>query len=106
MTHAPSPFAAAYAPPDEALVPELIARARLDGAADARADARATALIEAIRAENTSIGGLEDFLRDYGLSTKEGLALMVMAEALLRVPDEATQDALIEDKIGAGDWQH
>ncbi|MEN0087199.1 MAG: L-glutamate gamma-semialdehyde dehydrogenase, partial [Pseudomonadota bacterium] len=44
--------------------------------------------------------------RDYGLSTREGLALMVMAEALLRVPDAATQDRLIEDKIGTADWAH
>ena len=101
-----TPFAAPYAPPDEALVPELVAQVKRDTAAEARIDARATRLIEAIRSHSGTIGGLEDFLRDYGLSTKEGLALMVMAEALLRVPDSATQDALIEDKIGAGDWEH
>ncbi|MGR3540975.1 MAG: L-glutamate gamma-semialdehyde dehydrogenase [Hasllibacter sp.] len=100
-----TPFAAPYAPPDEDVVPALIERAEAaDPAAAARIDARARALIGAIRGASGGVGGLEDFLRDYGLSTAEGLALMVMAEALLRVPDAATQDALIEDKIGAGDW--
>ena len=101
-----APFAADYAPADESLVPELVARVRRNADAEARIDARATALIEAIRAEAGVLGGLEDFLRDYGLSTREGLALMAMAEALLRVPDTATQDRLIADKIGAGDWEH
>ena len=101
-----APFAAPYAPPDEALVPSLVVLVKRDVGSEARIDERATRLIEAIRAESGSIGGLEDFLRDYGLSTKEGLALMVMAEALLRVPDGATQDALIADKIGAGEWEH
>jgi RHH-type proline utilization regulon transcriptional repressor/proline dehydrogenase/delta 1-pyrroline-5-carboxylate dehydrogenase len=97
-------FAAPFAEADEAVVPRLRAAARTDAATDRAIEARATHLIEGIRDRAGGIGGLEDFLRDYGLSTKEGLALMVMAEALLRVPDTATQDALIEDKIGAGDW--
>ena len=50
------------------------------------------------------LGGIEDFLHAYSLSTKEGLALMVLAEALLRVPDAATADRLIEDKLAAGRW--
>ncbi|TFL18021.1 L-glutamate gamma-semialdehyde dehydrogenase [Jannaschia formosa] len=94
------PFSAPYAPPDEALIAPLMRHA-LPGEA-ARKTARR--LIEGIRAAHTRIGGLEDFLRDYDLSTREGLALMAMAEALLRVPDRATQDALIADKIGQGDW--
>ena len=49
-------------------------------------------------------GGIDDFLHAYSLSTKEGLALMVLAEALLRVPDAATADRLIEDKLAAGRW--
>ena len=53
------------------------------------------------------LGGVEDFLHAYALSTKEGLALMVLAEALLRVPDADTADRLIEDKLKRGDWtQH
>ena len=71
---------------------------------------RATRLVEAIRAGSGGLvgglGGVEDFLHAYALSTKEGLALMVLAEALLRVPDAATADRLIEDKLKAGDWAH
>ena len=73
-------------------------------AAEARIDARARRLIGAIRSGSGGLGGIEDFLHAYSLSTKEGLALMVLAEALLRIPDAATADALIEDKLAAGDW--
>ena len=66
----------------------------------------ATRLIEAIRAESGGIGGINDVLREYSLSTREGLALMVLAEALLRVPDATTPDRLIEDKLGQGDFLH
>jgi RHH-type proline utilization regulon transcriptional repressor/proline dehydrogenase/delta 1-pyrroline-5-carboxylate dehydrogenase len=82
----------------------LFATARLSISGEARIDAEATALIEAIRARAGGIGGVEDVLRAYSLSTKEGLALMVLAEALLRVPDSATADRLIEDKLGAADF--
>ncbi len=65
---------------------------------------QAAALICTVRAQSKpSI--MEAFLAEYQLSTKEGLALMCMAEALLRVPDDLTVTALIEDKVGAGDWQ-
>jgi RHH-type proline utilization regulon transcriptional repressor/proline dehydrogenase/delta 1-pyrroline-5-carboxylate dehydrogenase len=97
-------FDAPYASPDEQLAPRLLAGGRLDAAADARIDARARRLVEAIRARAGGLGGVEDFLHAYSLSTKEGLALMVLAEALLRVPDAATADRLIEDKLAAGDW--
>ncbi len=53
---------------------------------------------------STKPGMMEAFLGEYGLSTAEGLALMCLAEALLRVPDAATMDALIADKIAPGDW--
>ncbi len=98
------PFASPYAPDDEALIRRFIAETRLDEAAEARIDRRASGLIAAIRGRSGSIGGLEDFLREFALSTREGLALMVLAEALLRIPDAATQDRLIEDKLGGGDW--
>ncbi len=75
-------------------------------AQDARIDATATRLIDAIRAKDDRFGGVEDMLREYALSTKEGLALMVLAEALLRVPDARTADAFIEDKLGQGDFIH
>lgn len=99
------PFTAAYAPDDVALVRRLLAETALSPSAEARIDRRATAYIEAIREDAGAIGGLEDFLREFGLSTREGLALMVLAEALLRVPDAATQDRLIEDKLRGRQWQ-
>ena len=98
------PFRAPYAPADEVLAAPLLAAAPRPAEAEARINARATRLIEAIRARTGGLGGVEDFLHAYALSTKEGLALMVLAEALLRVPDAATADALIEDKLKAGDW--
>ena len=100
------PFQAPFAPPDETLAGALLAAAPRPGEAEARIDARATRLVEAIRARSGGLGGVEDFLHAYALSTKEGLALMVLAEALLRVPDAETADALIEDKLKGGDWTH
>jgi RHH-type proline utilization regulon transcriptional repressor/proline dehydrogenase/delta 1-pyrroline-5-carboxylate dehydrogenase len=97
-------FQAPYAPADETIATALLNAAGRDGAAEARLDARAGRLVAAIRARHGGLGGVEDFLHAYALSTKEGLALMVLAEALLRVPDAETADRLIEDKLKAGDW--
>ena len=97
-------FVAPYAPPDEGIAAAPAGGGSRGEAAEARIDARARRLVEAIRARAGGLGGIEDFLHAYSLSTKEGLALMVLAEALLRVPDAATADALIEDKLAAGDW--
>ena len=99
-------FTAAFAPPDEALVAELFVHANLPPQIEAGVDAQATRWIAAMRQHKAGFGGIEDFLREYSLSTKEGLALMVLAEALLRVPDAATADRLIEDKLGQGDFAH
>jgi len=100
------PLRAPYAPPDEGIARVLLASANRSPEAEARIDARARRLVAAIRARSGGLGGIEDFLHAYSLSTKEGLALMVLAEALLRVPDAATADRLIEDKLKAGDWAH
>ncbi len=97
-------FQAPFAQSDEELATGFLARAGRDRAAESRIDARAKKLIEAIRARSTGLGGIDDFLHAYSLSTREGLALMVLAEALLRVPDAATADRLIEDKLAAGRW--
>lgn len=94
-------FRADYAPADEDLVRRLLAEAHFDERAEARVAETAGRYIEAIRTTRSGLGGVEDFLREYGLSTREGLALMVLAEALLRVPDAATTDKLIEDKLSA-----
>ena len=83
-------------------------RDRVDAAGLARTDresivARAIELVRTTRARAGS-SVMQGFLAEYGLSTREGVALMCLAEALLRVPDTETIDALIEDKIGASDW--
>ena len=80
--------------------------AGLSAAQEERIDRTATRLIDAIRASDDRLGGVEDMLREFALSTKEGLALMVLAEALLRVPDARTADQFIEDKLGQGDFVH
>ena len=66
---------------------------------------RAYRLVEAIRHKDHVKSGLDAFLQQYQLSTDEGIALMCMAEALLRIPDDATRDKLIQDKIGEGQWE-
>src|SRR5512139_3864708 len=100
------PFSAPYAPDDAAIAARLLQSARLGPAQEASIDRLATRLIEAIRANEDPLGGVEDMLREFALSTKEGLALMVLAEALLRVPDARTADQFIEDKLGEGDFIH
>lgn len=99
-------FAAPYAEDDAAIAGRMLAGARLDPAREARVDAEAAGLIGAIRADVAGFGGVEEMLREYSLTTREGLALMTLAEALLRVPDAATQDRLIEDRLGHADFAH
>jgi RHH-type proline utilization regulon transcriptional repressor/proline dehydrogenase/delta 1-pyrroline-5-carboxylate dehydrogenase len=100
------PFLAPYAPDDAIMAARLLPTARLSAEQDRRIDRTAMRLIEAIRANDDPLGGVEDMLREFALSTKEGLALMVLAEALLRVPDSRTADRFIEDKLGEGDFIH
>src|SRR5262249_57878517 len=91
-------FAAPYAPPDEAVAADLLGQAARPADVEQRIDAYASRLIESIRARTGGLGGIEDFLHAYSLSTKEGLALMVLAEALLPVPDAFTAERPIEGK--------
>jgi len=100
------PFEAPYAADDGAIATVLLATAGLSAQQDVRIDHTATRLIGAIRTRDDRLGGVEDMLREFALSTKEGLALMVLAEALLRVPDARTADQFIEDKLGQGDFIH
>src|ERR1700761_1752271 len=64
----------------------------------------AEALVRTARRSARRQGVVEGFLQEFSLGTREGLALMCLAEALLRTPDEATRDALIAEKIGPADW--
>ena len=89
--------------PEAPLLARLIDQAALDSATRARITAAGADLVRKIRAD-VRPGLMEVFLAEYGLSTDEGIALMCLAEALLRVPDAETMDALIEDKIAPSDW--
>ncbi len=94
----------AYRRPEPDCVPALVAAATLPAETRAAADALARRLVEVLRDKGPG-GGVEGLIHEYALSSQEGVALMCLAEALLRVPDDETRDALIRDKIGGGDWQ-
>lgn len=90
--------------PDEAgVLRQLIDTAALSPKIRLDTTTIATKLVQQVRSAKNP-GLMEVFLAEYGLSTKEGVALMCLAEALLRVPDSQTIDALIEDKISPSDW--
>jgi len=71
---------------------------------EAKVKTRAEALVLAIRQEQQGKGGVDALLKEFSLSTEEGIVLMCLAEALLRVPDNDTADDLIRDKLMSGDW--
>ncbi|AKJ69756.1 proline dehydrogenase/pyrroline-5-carboxylate dehydrogenase [Pandoraea thiooxydans] len=95
---------AAYRRPEPECVPVLIGQAKLPAALADTTQALARKLVEALRGKRTG-GGVEGLIHEFSLSSQEGVALMCLAEALLRIPDKATRDALIRDKISKGDWQ-
>ena len=101
MTRSFSPYI--YA--DEAAsVDNLLQRLPWEAGQARRIKDNAASLIERIRAYKTKPGQLESFLREYSLNTDEGIALMCLAEALLRIPDKKTMNALIRDKMAAAEW--
>jgi RHH-type proline utilization regulon transcriptional repressor/proline dehydrogenase/delta 1-pyrroline-5-carboxylate dehydrogenase len=87
------------------LTHELASSMAFSSAQKHEVNQRAARLVEAIRAEGRDQGSLDAFLLEYSLSTEEGVVLMCLAEALLRIPDAATADKLIADKLGGADWQ-
>jgi len=66
---------------------------------------RAASLVDGTRASSRGLGGLDAFLQEYDLSSEEGVVLMCLAEALLRIPDSQTADRLISDKLASGKWE-
>ncbi len=90
---------------DEAeAVSDLLARSPLSGEDRAAVRAEAEALVRGARRKARRQGVVEGFLQEFSLGTREGLALMCLAEALLRTPDQETRDKLIAEKIGSADW--
>lgn len=94
---------AAYRRDEAECLAPLIAAATQPPETAARIRETARTLVTALRANKRS-GGVEGLVQEYALSSQEGVALMCLAEALLRIPDDATRDALIRDKIADGDW--
>ena len=86
-------------------VEELMAEARLDAADGGAVRKRAMDLVAHVRANRRHAGGIDAFMQQYDLSSQEGVAIMCLAEALLRIPDSSTALMLIQDKIGEADWQ-
>jgi len=89
---------------EEQAVTRLLHALELTGGARHRAVATAMALVEGARARRDERPFLDAFLQEFGLSNQEGIALMCIAEALLRIPDDATADRLIAEKLSTGDW--
>lgn len=86
------------------VVGELLSLLSWDDTRRKTVQEQASGLVEALRKRKAKTGELETFLQQFPLNSPEGLSLMSLAEALLRIPDSATADALIKDKIAAADW--
>jgi RHH-type transcriptional regulator, proline utilization regulon repressor / proline dehydrogenase / delta 1-pyrroline-5-carboxylate dehydrogenase len=97
---------AAYHLVDEPrLVGGLVERAIFTATERSRIADLAARLVRAARANRHQHGGIDAFMHEYGLTSEEGIILMCLAEALLRIPDKGTADALIAEKIGSGRWE-
>src|SRR5690606_21949871 len=98
---------AACRPPEPGQVASLLPRARLAPAMAAASHELASRLAATLRARQpgSRAGIVQKLLQEFSLSSQEGVALMCLAEALSRIPDPDTRDALIRDKLVAGDWQ-
>ncbi len=99
---------AAWRRPEPECVPLLIEQARLPAPQAEQAVALAARLATQLRAQKAGAGRegvVQGLIQEFSLSSQEGVALMCLAEALLRIPDKATRDALIRDKISHGNWQ-
>src|SRR5580692_4008272 len=90
--------------PEDQAVQRLLHSLELTGGARHRAVALGVKLVEGARARRDERPFLDAFLQEFGLSNQEGIALMCIAEALLRIPDDATADRLIAEKLATGDW--
>ncbi|HZF27114.1 MAG TPA: bifunctional proline dehydrogenase/L-glutamate gamma-semialdehyde dehydrogenase PutA [Steroidobacteraceae bacterium] len=103
-----TPLAAAinalYLAEERECISGLLPLARLEPEVRTRVHDQAVGLIDAVRRNRTRKGGLDAFLKQYDLASREGVILMCLAEALLRIPDAETADRLIADKIAAGNW--
>jgi RHH-type proline utilization regulon transcriptional repressor/proline dehydrogenase/delta 1-pyrroline-5-carboxylate dehydrogenase len=109
VLHDPTPLraaiTAAYRREERAAVQWLLSQVTTDSASGDTTQALARKLVEAVRAKRTRASGVDALMHEFSLSSEEGVALMCLAEALLRIPDHQTADRLIADKISKGDWK-
>ena len=99
-------FAAPYAPPDEDFFRDFMSKAPNGGLREA-SRSLAREFLRAMRSQlGEGLGSVEDFLHEFKLSSREGLAVMTLAEALVRAPDNPTADLLLADKLASGDFAH
>jgi RHH-type proline utilization regulon transcriptional repressor/proline dehydrogenase/delta 1-pyrroline-5-carboxylate dehydrogenase len=96
---------AAYCRDETESVDEMLGQAALPPAESDLVLARATELVARVRAKAHEQSAVESFMREYDLSSEEGVLLMCVAEALLRIPDKTTADKLISDKLGEANWE-
>ncbi|BBT38144.1 L-proline dehydrogenase /delta-1-pyrroline-5-carboxylate dehydrogenase [Pseudomonas guariconensis] len=103
-----SAITAAYRRPEPEVVPMLLEQARLSTEQAEATNKLAAGIAEKLRNQKSASGRagiVQGLLQEFSLSSQEGVALMCLAEALLRIPDKGTRDALIRDKISTGNWQ-
>ena len=95
----------AYRRDETEAVTDMLQRAQMTEAERAAASELARKLVTQVRANRTKANGVDALMHEFSLSSAEGIALMCLAEALLRVPDAATRNELIQDKLSGGNWQ-
>ncbi|KRB94169.1 trifunctional transcriptional regulator/proline dehydrogenase/L-glutamate gamma-semialdehyde dehydrogenase [Noviherbaspirillum sp. Root189] len=109
INHTPAPLraaiTAAYRRDEAEAVRWLLGQTKAGTATKAQTQKLARGLVEAVREKRTRASGVDALMHEFSLSSEEGVALMCLAEALLRIPDHQTADRLIADKISKGDWR-
>ena len=95
----------AYQADETEAVSQLLKHVHFEPGVEKRIDQRACSLVESVRARHADRGLLDAFMQEYDLSSEEGVILMCLAEALLRIPDDDTAEKLIADKLGDADWE-
>ena len=94
-----------YQADEEQVIGDLLAQSQSLMGYSQKAEARSKELVQAVRNDQREWKGIRAFLQEYKLSSEEGIVLLCLAEALLRIPDQRTADLLIKDKLAGADWQ-
>ena len=95
----------AYRRDETEAVQDMLQRAQMSDEERQAADTLARRLVTQVRASRTKASGVDALMHEFSLSSEEGVALMCLAEALLRIPDKATRNKLIADKLSDGNWK-